>query len=93
MLFVHDFSEVLKHKSEAFEMFNKFKVFVKNQSGLKIKALRTDRGGEFTSNEFDEFCQLNEIRRPSTLPISLQQNGASEEESYCSRDGTKKAEK
>ena len=34
------------------ERFKKFKAFVENQSGKKLKAPRTDRGGEFLSNEF-----------------------------------------
>lgn len=40
--------------------------------------MRSDRGGEFTSNEFKEFCKTNEIRRPLTVPRSPQQNGVVE---------------
>jgi 5'-3' exoribonuclease 2 len=40
---------LLKHKSEGFEMFKKFKAEVENQSNKKIIILRTDRGGEYTS--------------------------------------------
>jgi transposase InsO family protein len=39
-----------------------------------IKSLRFDRGGEFTSNEFKEFCEANEIHRPLMVPRSPQQN-------------------
>ena len=42
----------LKQKSEAFEAFKKFKAAVEKESGLKIKDLRSDRGGEFTFKEF-----------------------------------------
>ncbi|KAE8734503.1 hypothetical protein F3Y22_tig00000764pilonHSYRG00191 [Hibiscus syriacus] len=48
------------------------------ESGRKIKAMRSDRGGEFTSREFQEFCEANGIRRPMTVPRSLQQNGVAE---------------
>ncbi|KAL0355685.1 UNVERIFIED_CONTAM: Copia protein [Sesamum radiatum] len=41
-------------------------------------ALRTDRGGEFTSNEFKAFCELHGIRRPMTVPRTPQQNGVAE---------------
>jgi hypothetical protein len=43
----------LKNKSEAFEKFKAFKALVENETDLKIKCLRSDNGGEFTSNEFE----------------------------------------
>ncbi|KAL0436856.1 UNVERIFIED_CONTAM: protein NRT1/ PTR FAMILY 2.7 [Sesamum radiatum] len=53
-----------------------------NFEGLKMLgkeyALRTDRGGEFTSNEFKAFCELHGIRRPMTVPRTPQQNGVAE---------------
>nr|GEY71424.1 ribonuclease H-like domain, reverse transcriptase, RNA-dependent DNA polymerase [Tanacetum cinerariifolium] len=36
--------------------------------------LRTDRGGEFTSNEFMQYCKENGIARQLTAPYSQQQN-------------------
>jgi len=61
-----------------FEVFKKFKVFVEKQSGYCIKSLRSAKGGEFTSNEFKEFCEANEIRCPLTVLRSPQQNGVVE---------------
>ncbi|KZV28520.1 hypothetical protein F511_15600 [Dorcoceras hygrometricum] len=83
VLFIDDFSRktwvyFLKYKSEAFDAFKKFKTLVEKESGYEIKALRTDRGGEFTSNEFNSFCELHGIRRPLTVPRSPQQNGVAE---------------
>lgn len=83
LLFIDDFSRktwvyFLKQKSEVFEVFKKFKAAVERESGRKIKALRSDRGGEFTSREFQEFCEANGIRRPMTVPRSPQQNGVAE---------------
>lgn len=43
-----------------------------------IQTLRTDRGGEFTSLEFESFCNKNGIRRHLTAPYSPQQNGVVE---------------
>nr|GEX60086.1 zinc finger, CCHC-type [Tanacetum cinerariifolium] len=40
--------------------------------------LRTDRGGEFTSNEFMQYCKENGIARQLTAPYSPQQNGVVE---------------
>ncbi|KAE8727985.1 hypothetical protein F3Y22_tig00004899pilonHSYRG00012 [Hibiscus syriacus] len=65
-------------KSEVFEVFKKFKAAVERESGRKIKSMRSDRGGEFTSREFQEFCEANGIRRPMTVPRSPQQNGVAE---------------
>ena len=48
------------------ETFKKFKAFVENQSGKKLKARRSDRGGEFLSNEFIVFCDANRLHRQLT---------------------------
>ena len=37
----------LRKKSEVFDKFKEFKALVENQTEKKIKALRTDNGGEF----------------------------------------------
>ncbi|KAH9681844.1 hypothetical protein KPL71_027113 [Citrus sinensis] len=83
LLFIDDFSRktwvyFLKQKSEVFEAFKKFKAAVEKERGYQIKAMRSDRGGEFTSKEFLEFCEANGIRRPLTVPRSPQQNGVAE---------------
>lgn len=39
---------------------------------------RTDRGGEFTSKEFNVFCEENGIRRDLSAPRTPQQNGVAE---------------
>ena len=42
---------LLRSKDEAFEAFKKLKAATEMEHKLKVRALRTDRGGEFTSNE------------------------------------------
>lgn len=66
---------LLKTKDQAFVAFRKLKVAAELESGLKLKMLRTDRGGEFTSTEFNSFCEDHRIRRQLTAPYSPQQNG------------------
>ena len=83
MTIIDDFSRkvwvyFLKHKNEALSKFKIFKALVENQSGQKIKRLRTDNGLEFCNTEFDEFCQKNGIARHRTLPGTPQQNGVVE---------------
>jgi hypothetical protein len=68
MTFIDDFSKknwlyLLKHKSEDFDVFKKFKSMVENESGQTIKILRSDRGGEHKLNEFIEFCDLHGIKK------------------------------
>ena len=53
----------MKYKDEAFEKFNSFKALVENESDHRIKCLRSDQGGEFTSDEFFDFCEEHGIRR------------------------------
>ncbi|GAU28453.1 hypothetical protein TSUD_55040 [Trifolium subterraneum] len=69
---------VLKEKSSAFEVFKSFKALIENESGCNIQCLRTDRGGEYTSNAFNEFCIIKGIKRQLTAAYTPQQNGVSE---------------
>lgn len=68
----------LKAKSEVFGIFKRFKQLVENQSGCKIKKLRTDRGTEYLSGEFTRFLEDNGIERQLTAAYSPQQNGVAE---------------
>ncbi|KAG7538693.1 Zinc finger CCHC-type superfamily [Arabidopsis suecica] len=69
---------LLKEKSEAFEKFKRFKSLVEKESGMSIKTFRTDRGGEFMSQDFKDFCQESGIKRHLTAPYTPQQNGVVE---------------
>ncbi|KAM1644664.1 hypothetical protein EV1_006204 [Malus domestica] len=48
---------LMKYKSESFEMFKEFKNEVEKQTGKQIKTLRSDRGGEYLSNEFLDYLK------------------------------------
>nr|GFB02229.1 retrotransposon protein, putative, Ty1-copia subclass [Tanacetum cinerariifolium] len=48
---------LLNHKHEVFETFKVFKSEVENQLGKTIKAIRSDRGGEYISQEFKDYLK------------------------------------
>jgi len=70
--------EMLKSKDQALECFKKIKLRAEMESDGKLKALRTDRGGEFVSNMFSVFCSEGGIKHFTTTPYSPQQNGVVE---------------
>ncbi|CAL8162108.1 unnamed protein product [Prunus armeniaca] len=65
----------MQFKYEVFNIFKIFKAMVELQSGYKIKKLRSDRGGEYTSTEFMKFCEDVGMERQLTVAYSPQQNG------------------
>ena len=68
----------LKKKSEVFDTFRKWKAMVENETGLKIKRVRSDNGGEYRDNRFRELCANNGIKMEKTVPMTPQQNGVAE---------------
>lgn len=83
LLVVDDYSrymwvELLKTKDQALESFKKIIARAETESDGKLKALRTDRGGEFISNLFTLFCNEGGIKHYTTTPFSPQQNGVVE---------------
>ncbi|GJT50725.1 putative RNA-directed DNA polymerase [Tanacetum coccineum] len=69
---------LLKHKHEVFETFKVFKNEVENQLGKTIKAIRSDRGGEYISQEFKDYLKACGIVQQLTPPYTPQHNGVSE---------------
>lgn len=65
-------------ESEAFEKFKVFKALTENQIRRILKAVRSDRGGEFTSGDFKYFCDKHGIKREYIIPGTPQQNGVVE---------------
>ena len=68
----------LRKKSEVFDRFKEFKALVENQTEKKIKALRTDNGGEFCKKEFEEFCKKCGIAQQKTTPYTPQKKRVAE---------------
>nr|GEX97382.1 zinc finger, CCHC-type [Tanacetum cinerariifolium] len=61
-------------KDHTFSTFKEFRQRIEMEMRMKLRMLRTDRGCEFTSNEFTKYCKENEIARLLTTPYSPQQN-------------------
>jgi transposase InsO family protein len=83
LLLVDDFSRymwiVLLHsKDEAFGAIKKVQSAAELEKGLKLKAIRTDRGGEFNSDEFVAHCESRGIKHFRTAPYTPQHNGVVE---------------
>ncbi len=51
---------------------------METQKGLKVKAIRSDNGGEYSSNELARFCKEKGIEQQFTVPYNPQQNGVAE---------------
>ena len=69
---------LLKHKNDAFKAFKNWKNLTENETGNKIKVLRTDNGLEFCNDEFNQFCLDHGIDRHRTVRMTPQQNGVAE---------------
>ena len=68
---------LLKSKVEAIDKFILFKNEVENQLKKKIKAVRSDRGGEYVA-PFADLCAKSGIIHECTPPYSPQSNGTAE---------------
>ena len=51
---------------------------VEKELGKKIKALRSDNGGQYVSQDFKDFCTTEGIKQELTAPHNPQQNGVVE---------------
>ena len=65
----------MQNKDEVFSKFKEFKALIENHTKKKIKTFRSDNGGEFTSDEFNELCRESGIKRELTTPYNPRQNG------------------
>ena len=83
IIFVDGYSRIIKayamkSKDEVLLNFKHYTAHVEQQTGKKLKALRCDNGGEFTSSSFRNYCNSKGILIEYTSPYTSQQNGVSE---------------
>ena len=69
---------VLKRKDQVFEQFLEWKALVEKSTGRKLKVLRTDNGGEYTSAEFQGYLKTEGVHHEFTVPKTPEQNGVAE---------------
>ena len=67
-----------KESDEVLDRFREFRALVENQSEKRMKFLRSDNGGEYTSGGLVDFCSEAGIKREFIVPYNPQQNGVAE---------------
>eukprot|EP00253_Pinus_taeda_P026700 PITA_26700 len=77
VIFVDDFSRkcwifFMQKKSETYSKLCEFKALFEKESGKKVKALRSDNGGEYISDDFKDFCKAEGIRKELIAPHNPQ---------------------
>src|SRR5882762_1704295 len=78
--FIDDFSShslvyFLKQKSQFAQAFKLFLAWGETQSGQKLKALHSDRGGEYIGKDTQDILKQKGIEHHLMMPGSAQQNG------------------
>lgn len=69
---------VLMNKGDAFVTFKYWKAMIENQTGKKIKRLRSDNGLEYLNADFLNLCQESGIVKHHTVPHNPQQHALAE---------------
>ncbi|KAL2249805.1 UNVERIFIED_CONTAM: Retrovirus-related Pol polyprotein from transposon TNT 1-94, partial [Sesamum indicum] len=77
---------LMKNKDEALDKFILFKNEAETQTGKKLKRLRSDRGEEYESSKFNEYCQTFGIIHEETPPYSPSSNGMAERKNRTFKD-------
>jgi transposase InsO family protein len=81
--FLDDFSKfsavcTVAHKSDVIDEVKHVIALMENQTGRKVKVVRSDRGGEYVNNELSAFFKQKGIHHQLTAAYTPQQNGSAE---------------
>ena len=74
----HTWVYPLRRKDEVLSTFVMWKKLVENQTGRKILKIRSNNGGEYTSDSFLQVCRNFGIEHHFTVRETPQQNGVAE---------------
>ena len=77
---------LLRTKDKTLNYFKIYKSEVESQLEKKIERIRSDRGGEYFSNEFNLFCAEHSIIHERMSPYSPQSNGPAKTKNYTLSD-------
>ena len=69
--------------------FKSFKELVENEANHNIKCLRLNNGGEFTSNEFNEFFETHGIKRQFSIAKTPRKNWVVERKNMTIREASR----
>ena len=67
-----------KTKSDTFDSYQAYEAWLSTQFDTKIKRLRSDRGGEYMSNEFTKYLKSKGTERRVTVHDTPEHNGVAE---------------
>ncbi|KAL0427568.1 UNVERIFIED_CONTAM: Retrovirus-related Pol polyprotein from transposon TNT 1-94 [Sesamum latifolium] len=77
---------IISGSDEALDKFILFKNEAETQTSKKLKRLRSDRGGEYVSSKFNEYCQTFDIIHEDTPPYSPSYNRVAERKNRTFKD-------
>jgi hypothetical protein len=69
---------IIKSKDAAADELKRLILIWERDTGKKCHVLFTDRGGEYISNDFLDWCLINRIKHDYSAPRTPQQNGKAE---------------
>ncbi|WZY99333.1 hypothetical protein YC2023_071662 [Brassica napus] len=69
---------LIQTKDRVLDAFRNFQTYVTNHYHAKIKILRSDNGGEYTSHAFKQHLSQHGILHQTSCPYTPQQNGVAE---------------
>ena len=81
--FIDDYSRelviyLMSSKDQVFTKYKLYEVMMSRQQDVCIKTLFTDRGGEYTSKEFEEYLAKKGTKHRLTVHDTHEQNGVAE---------------
>ena len=69
---------MMKHKDEAFSKFQEYVAMAETKFNYRVVKVRTDNGGEYCSEIFNDFLKKRGTQEERTVPYTSQQNGVAE---------------